>query len=142
NEDFNKIDETIKIISKNLRKGDWSYLYQHLEVRAIIRVIVTEAIKQRPENIFKFTADLFNCRNSKSLIAKINKQLKWLKKQMNDGVWSPAEGAVSFSQSSTSSFTTKKQDCDDFKKDSDDVDSDCDLMPNKNACPETFKPSC
>ncbi|XP_030554281.1 uncharacterized protein LOC115757948 [Drosophila novamexicana] len=137
-EDLKRIDETIQNISRNLRKGDWTYLGRHPEIRAIIRVIVTEAIKQRPENIFSFAADLFNPKKQKILTKMINKQLKWVNSQVRSGAWSPADGVMLFPDTSSSSFDGKKSDCEVPLKEA----FDCDLHQMENQCPENFKPSC
>lgn len=88
-EDMIYIDNTIKNISRNLRKGDWTYLGRHPEVfmaiynllkhlfirfqiRAIIRVIIMQAVKQKPKNIFIFAADLFSIKKQKHLTKLVN----------------------------------------------------------------------
>lgn len=67
-ENVSKFYSTIRDISRNMRKDDWSYLQRHPEVRAIIRVIVSEAVKENPENIYLFAASLFQCENEKKLV--------------------------------------------------------------------------
>ncbi|XP_064538175.1 uncharacterized protein LOC135428252 [Drosophila montana] len=135
-EDLKQIDETIQNISRNLRKGDWTYMGRHPEIRAIIRVIVTEAIKKRPKNIFNFAADLFSHKKQKKLTKMINKQLKWVNSQVRSGAWSPADGVMLFPETSSSSFDGKKPDCEvPLNK----AFSDCEV---ENQCPENFKPSC
>lgn len=139
-EDLNKIDETIRNVSKHMRKGDWTYLCRHPEVRAIIRVIVTEAIKEHPENIYTFAAGLFNCNNHKNICKKINKQMKWIDAQQKSGAWKPADGIMLFPESNSSSLNSKNSECEElFKKE----DSRCDdIFLKQHMCPDNFKPSC
>ncbi|KAH8384606.1 hypothetical protein KR093_002642 [Drosophila rubida] len=101
-EDLVPIDETVKNVSRNMRKGDWAYLCRHPEVRAIIRVIVTEAIRTHPKNFYKFVADLFCCSNQKKVCRKINKQIRWISLQGKSSSWMPADGPMEFSESSGS----------------------------------------
>ncbi|TDG49162.1 hypothetical protein AWZ03_004462 [Drosophila navojoa] len=127
------IDNTIKNISRNLRKGDWTYLGRHPEIRAIIRVIIMQAVKQKPSDIFAFAADLFSIKKQKQLIKLINKQLKWVNKLIHKGNWSAVDGAMLFSESS---------DCH-MKKECSGMDQPLEtIFEVKNMCPENFKPSC
>ncbi|KAH8405742.1 hypothetical protein KR215_008264 [Drosophila sulfurigaster] len=135
-----QIEETIKNVSRNMRKGDWTYLCRHPEVRAIIRVITTEAIKKHPKNIYKFAADLFNCNNQKRICKKINKQLKWIHAQVKSGTWTPADGALHFPESSSSSFDLKKTACEQPKNDEEIVLDE--MYLKTHMCPDHFKPSC
>ncbi|XP_034477536.1 uncharacterized protein LOC117784047 [Drosophila innubila] len=139
-EDLTKIDETIKNVSRNMRKGDWTYLCRHPEVRAIIRVIVMEAIKKNPENIYTFAADLFHCTNNKNICKKINKQMKWINRQVKSGTWTPADGLMLFPETSSSSLNSKKTECEEpFNKE----DSECDeIFLKHHMCPDNYKPSC
>ncbi|EDW77524.2 uncharacterized protein Dwil_GK24509 [Drosophila willistoni] len=138
--------ETIGNVSRNLRKSDWSYLHQHPEVRAIIRVIITEAISHNPKNIFHFAAELFDCNNNQSLVAKINKQLKWIDEQLIGASYSPVDGEMLFSESSDISVTDRKPECaDGFKRvdpvNVDNAEKTC-VEPKVTICPENLKPSC
>lgn len=45
------------------------------QVRAIIRVIVTGAIKEKPKNIFTFAADIFSARNYKEIGKQVKKTI-------------------------------------------------------------------
>lgn len=45
------------------------------QVRAIIRVIVTGAIKAKPKNIFTFAADIFSARNYKEIGKQVKKTI-------------------------------------------------------------------
>ncbi|KAH8401887.1 hypothetical protein KR009_008530 [Drosophila setifemur] len=136
-----KFFATIGNISRNIRKDDATYLQRHPEIRAIIRVIITEAIKAKPSNIFDFTASLFHADNDQNLVEMINKQLKWVNEQLRDGNWNQADGVYNFSESSD---------------DTSERDSKC-PAPTSNLkeshrlvsetisnliCPENFKPSC
>ncbi|XP_068142666.1 uncharacterized protein [Drosophila tropicalis] len=138
--------ETIGNVSRSMRKSDWSYLQQHSEVRAIIRVIITEAIRHNPNNIFHFAAELFDCDNNESLVAKINRQLKWIDQQLTGASYSPVDGEMLFSESSDISVTGRKHECGDgFKKMSpDNVDnSEKSCVDAKDTiCPENLKPNC
>ncbi|XP_005189860.1 uncharacterized protein LOC101900984 [Musca domestica] len=66
---------SIESIRRHLARGNSSYLCRHPEVRAIIRVFLHELLDKQPENIYEFSAALFNCNNSLLLVNKINKQL-------------------------------------------------------------------
>ncbi|XP_017866634.1 PREDICTED: uncharacterized protein LOC108616157 [Drosophila arizonae] len=132
-EDMIYIDNTIKNISRNLRKGDWTYLGRHPEIRAIIRVIIMQAVKQKPKNIFTFAADLFSIKKQKQLTKLINKQLKWVNKLIHKGNWTAVDGVMLFSESSECRM---KAECPDR-----DLPIEA-VFEVKNMCPENFKPSC
>ncbi|KAH8297452.1 hypothetical protein KR044_012081 [Drosophila immigrans] len=138
-EDFIQINETIQNVSRNMRKGDWAYLCRHPEVRAIIRVIATEAIKSQPQNIYNFAAELFNCTNQKSVCKKINKQIKWIHSQVKHGAWTPADGPMLFPESSSSSINPKKAEC---GQSNDDSTFDDEPYFKTDMCPDHVKPSC
>ncbi|XP_017115345.1 uncharacterized protein LOC108137916 [Drosophila elegans] len=131
-----KFYETIGNVSRNMRKDDWTYLQRHPEIRAIIRVITSEAIKAKPSNIFHFTAKLFSCENDEELVEKINKQLKWVNEQLRRGTWNPADGDVSFPESSETS-SENKPNCETVFETSKNLD-----VSERLVCPENFKPSC
>ncbi|KAH8320564.1 hypothetical protein KR067_005273 [Drosophila pandora] len=133
-ENVSKFYETIRDISRNMRKDDWSYLQRHPEVRAIIRVIVSEAVKEKPENIYFFAAALFQCENEKKLVDLINKQLQWVNEQLRGGAWNPADGVFNFPESSESDFDDKCPP----KPNPATVPEDQDEL----VCPENFKPKC
>ncbi|KAH8398985.1 hypothetical protein KR222_008027, partial [Zaprionus bogoriensis] len=141
-DDLNRIDEIITTISRNSRKSDWSYLCRHPEIRAIIRVIIMEAVKNDPQNIFIFAAELFDCSNRKRLITLINKQMKWMKCQLKSGEWAPAEGVKIFPEtSSDSSINPMKTTCETpiFHAES----SECgEILSKPGVCPDNFRPSC
>ncbi|XP_060657504.1 uncharacterized protein LOC132792246 isoform X2 [Drosophila nasuta] len=96
-----QIEETIKNVSRNMRKGDWTYLCRHPE---------------------------------------INKQLKWLSAQVKSGTWTPADGALHFPESSSSSFDLKKTACEQPKNDEEIVLDE--MYLKTHMCPDHFKPSC
>ncbi|KAL7736308.1 hypothetical protein ACLKA6_014785 [Drosophila palustris] len=126
-----------------MRKGDWTYLCRHPEVRAIIRVIITEAIKTHPKNIYTFAADLFHCTNHKKISKKINKQMKWMNMQLKSGTWTPADGLMNFPESSSSTLNLKNKECEQaFNKDTDKETVLDDLYLKQHMCPDNYKPSC
>ncbi|EDV98189.1 uncharacterized protein LOC6568716 [Drosophila grimshawi] len=139
--DFRQIDESIQDISKGMRRGDWAYLGRHPEIRAIVRFIIMEAAKNKKQKcIFRFVADLFQEKNKKMLQRLINKQLKWVNKQVKSGKWSPADGAMSFTATSETSLgAVKKSSCEHDLKN---AKSDDDLPSQKNQCPENYQPNC
>lgn len=81
-------------IKKQLHRGNWSYLCRHPELRAIIRVFLHELINKQPENMFEFSAALFNCNNSPLLVTKINQQLKRVNNQLKNSHWSQYDGEM------------------------------------------------
>ncbi|XP_022218257.1 uncharacterized protein LOC111071303 [Drosophila obscura] len=85
-------------IQKELRRGNWVYICQHPEIRAIIRVILQQAInaKPHPENIRKFVADFFNCCRTPLLVPMVNTQLKYVKEQLARGRWSAFDAEMLF----------------------------------------------
>ncbi|XP_017068855.1 uncharacterized protein LOC108106375 [Drosophila eugracilis] len=133
-ENVSKFYETIGNISRNLRKDDWAYLQRHPEIRAIIRVIISEAIKAKPSNIYHFTANLFDCENDEIMVEKINKQLMWVNEQLRGGTWTPADGKIPFPESSdTSSENSCNNNFDNTQKFN---------VPERPVCPESYKPNC
>lgn len=54
------------------------YMSTSYQVRAIIRVIVTGAIKEQPKNIFTFAADLFSARNYKETGKQVKKIIYYI----------------------------------------------------------------
>ncbi|EDW29468.1 GL22846 [Drosophila persimilis] len=89
---------TIPRIQKELRRGNWAYICQHPEIRAIVRVILQQAInaKSQPENIRKFVAEFFNCCRTPLLVPMINTQLKYVKEQLALGRWSAFDAETLF----------------------------------------------
>ncbi|EDV51373.1 uncharacterized protein LOC6543871 [Drosophila erecta] len=92
---------SISRIQKQLRLGNWEYLCQHPEIRAIIRVILHQALNARPkpENLRKFVAELFNCGQNPLLVPMINTQLKYVKDQLQRGRWSKFDAEMLFMES-------------------------------------------
>ncbi|XP_022229457.1 uncharacterized protein LOC111078857 [Drosophila obscura] len=135
-ENMAKFYATIGNISRNMRKGDWTYLQRHPEIRAIIRTIITEAIEKKPSNLFQFAANLFHCSNELVLVPKINKQLRLVNKQLRGGHWSPADGEILFSESSDA-LTEVKPECKLIT-----LKQTVDVQPSGPVGPENFKPSC
>ncbi|XP_013112280.1 uncharacterized protein LOC106090587 [Stomoxys calcitrans] len=74
---------------KGLTKGNYSYLKRHPELRAIIRVLLHEIIDKEPENIYEFSAALFNCNNIPFLVNMIKEKLELMKKKFKKGQSSP-----------------------------------------------------
>ncbi|XP_004524410.1 uncharacterized protein LOC101459094 [Ceratitis capitata] len=74
--------KTVEQIRKQLRQGNSAYLCNHPEIRAIIRVLIHEAINEEPENFPQFLANLVTCANTPRLTIMINKQLKLIKKEI------------------------------------------------------------
>ncbi|ALC44138.1 CG34012 [Drosophila busckii] len=87
---------TIERIQKQLRKGYWSYLNDHPEIRAIIRVIMHQVINENPDNVRQFIAHFFNCRRTPLLVPMINTQLKYVKEQLKRGRWSKYDAETLF----------------------------------------------
>ncbi|KAH8325452.1 hypothetical protein KR074_001837 [Drosophila pseudoananassae] len=133
-ENVSKFYATINDISRNMRKDDWAYLQRHPEIRAIIRVIVSEAVKDKPENIYFFAAELFQCENEKKLVDLINKQLQWVNEQLRGGAWNPADGIFNFPESSESEVEHK---CSNKPMPGMGIEDEPDLV-----CPENFRPKC
>ncbi|KAH8411176.1 hypothetical protein KR222_009644 [Zaprionus bogoriensis] len=90
---------TLPRIQKQLRKGNWAYLSDHPEIRAIIRVIMHQVINANPKNVRKFIADFFNCRRTPLLVPLINAQLKYVKEQLQRGRWSKFDAEMLFMES-------------------------------------------
>ncbi|XP_062128980.1 uncharacterized protein LOC133840868 [Drosophila sulfurigaster albostrigata] len=90
---------TLPRIQKQLRKGNWAYLSEHPEIRAIIRVIMHQVINAKPENIRQFIADFFNCCHTPLLVPMINTQLMYVKEQLKRGRWSKFDGEMLFMES-------------------------------------------
>ncbi|EDV97540.1 uncharacterized protein LOC6558265 [Drosophila grimshawi] len=86
-------------IQKQLRKGNWSYISDHPEIRAIIRVIMYQVINANPDNVRQFIADFFNCRRTPMLVQMINTQLKYVKEQLKRGRWSKFDAEMLFMES-------------------------------------------
>ncbi|KAH8301618.1 uncharacterized protein [Drosophila kikkawai] len=135
--EISKFYATIATVSRNIRKDDWTYLQRHPEIRAIIRVITMEAINAKASNIHQFVADLFSSENDKELIEKINRQLKAVNEEMREGIWTNADGAMNFPESSENS-SENNSDCPTPKL-NDNNQKDEFVKP---VCPENFKPSC
>ncbi|BFG05124.1 uncharacterized protein DMAD_03936 [Drosophila madeirensis] len=135
-ENMEKFYATIGNISRNMRKGDWTYLQRHPEIRAIIRTIITEAIEKKPNDIFQFAANLFQCNNEPVIVRKINKQLRLVNRQLRGGQWSPADGEIVFSETSDV-FTEVKSECKPILK-----QTVVNVQPNESVCSENFKPGC
>ncbi|XP_016947409.1 uncharacterized protein LOC108022790 [Drosophila biarmipes] len=133
-ENVSKFYDTIGTISRNIRKDDWAYLQRHPEIRAIIRVITTEAIKEKPSNIYNFTANLFTPDRDEEMVEKINKQLKWLNEQLRGGSWNPADGDSPFSETSD---TSSENHCPTDLNTTEKMD-----MTEGLLCPENYKPNC
>ncbi|XP_017002703.2 uncharacterized protein [Drosophila takahashii] len=134
NENVSKFYETIGNISRNIRKDDWTYLQRHPEIRAIIRVITTEAIKAKPSNIYHFTANLFTCERDEEMVEKINKQLKWVNEQLRGGTWNPADGDIPFPETSETSSENNCQT---------DFDTTAKLdVTERLLCPDNYSPRC
>ncbi|XP_061389129.1 uncharacterized protein LOC133324299 [Musca vetustissima] len=89
---------TIESIRRHLARGNSSYLCRHPELRAIIRVFLHELIDKQPENIYEFSAALFNCNNSPLLVTKINKQLDLANKKLKRSQWSEYDIENKFSE--------------------------------------------
>ncbi|XP_017151286.1 uncharacterized protein LOC108161520 [Drosophila miranda] len=138
-ENMEKFYATVGNISRNMRKGDWTYLQRHPEIRAIIRTIITEAIEKKPSNIFQFAANLFQCNNELELVRKINKQLKLVNQQLRGGNWGPADGEMLFTESSDV-FTELKAEC---KSNFLNQTVEPQMKETRDPVgPENFKPSC
>ncbi|XP_039947492.1 uncharacterized protein LOC126751177 [Bactrocera neohumeralis] len=73
---------TVQRIKKQLRQGNSAYLCNHPEIRAIIRVLIHEAINEKTENFPQFIANLFSCANTPRLIIMINEQMKVVNKEL------------------------------------------------------------
>ncbi|EDV90305.1 GH23291 [Drosophila grimshawi] len=86
-------------IQKQLRKGNWAYISDHPEIRAIIRVIMHQVINANPDNVRQFIADFFNCRRTPMLVQMINTQLKYVKEQLKRGRWSKFDAEMLFMES-------------------------------------------
>ncbi|XP_017089930.1 uncharacterized protein [Drosophila bipectinata] len=93
--------KSIPSIQKELRRGNWEYLCQHPEIRAIIRVILHQALnaKPQPKDIRKFVADFFNCCRTPLLVPMINDQVKYVKEQLRMGRWSKFDAEMLFMES-------------------------------------------
>ncbi|XP_017039129.1 uncharacterized protein LOC108086656 [Drosophila ficusphila] len=135
-ENVTKFFDTIGNISRNMRKDDWTYLQSHPEIRAIIRVITTEAIKAKPSNIYHFAASLFDCDKDQELVEKINKQLKWVNEQLKGGTWNPADGNMFFSSSSENPSENDRK-CQNNFNSTEKLE-----VSEKLVCPENYKPNC
>ncbi|KAH8277598.1 hypothetical protein KR018_001923 [Drosophila ironensis] len=133
-ENVAKFYATITNVSRSMRKDDWTYLQRHPEIRAIIRAVITEAVRVKPPNIILFAAEMFSSNNEQKLIELINQQLKWVNEQLRGGVWTPADGFFTFPESSSDSGDNQ---CPPENKTHANLESEPDL-----ACPENFKPSC
>ncbi|KAH8239054.1 hypothetical protein KR032_000298 [Drosophila birchii] len=92
---------SVSRIQKQLRLGNWEYICNHPEIRAIIRVILHNAINEKPEpdNIPKFLAEFFNCQSNPLLVSLINTQLKYVKEQLSRGRWSKFDAEDLFMES-------------------------------------------
>ncbi|KAH8357630.1 uncharacterized protein LOC110178960 [Drosophila serrata] len=105
---------SISRIQKQLRLGNWEYICNHPEIRAIIRVILHNAINEKPEsvNLRKFLGDFFNCERTRLLVPLINTQLKYVKEQLSRGRWSKfdAEDLFMESPSTHSLLSTASED--------------------------------
>nr|XP_036214506.1 uncharacterized protein LOC118680155 isoform X1 [Bactrocera oleae] len=73
---------TVQQIKRQLRQGNSAYLCNHPEIRAIIRVLIHEAINEKTENVPKFIANLFSCGNAPRLTIMINEQIKVVHKEL------------------------------------------------------------
>lgn len=87
---------TLPRIQKQLRKANCTYLSEHPEIRAIIRVIMHQVINANPENVRQFIANFFNCCRTPLLVPMINAQLKYVKEQLKRGRWSKFDGEMLF----------------------------------------------
>ncbi|XP_030387302.1 uncharacterized protein LOC115633926 [Scaptodrosophila lebanonensis] len=137
--DVLKFNATVAHISRNMSKGNWTYLCKHPEIRAITRVILMEVIKTRPNNIYRLAASLFHYENIKRTAEKINKQLKWVNEQLKGGAWVPADGEMLFTDSSEEALSLSVAD---DKCPQGAFKSMCDVESEPKICPENFKPSC
>ncbi|KAH8379941.1 hypothetical protein KR009_008123 [Drosophila setifemur] len=92
---------SISHIQKELRHGNWDYLCKHPEIRAIIRVILHQALNAKPsaDNMRKFVADLINCSSNPLLVPMINTQLSYVKEQLKRGRWSQFDAEMLFMES-------------------------------------------
>ncbi|EDW79542.1 uncharacterized protein Dwil_GK20535 [Drosophila willistoni] len=101
---------SISKIQKEIRRGNWSYICHHPEIRAIIRVILREAVNIQPkgQDIRKFVANFVNCNQNPLLVPMINAQLKYVNEQLKRGRWGmyDAEGLFMESQSTHSLLST------------------------------------
>uniref|UniRef100_A0A1B0AA63 Uncharacterized protein n=1 Tax=Glossina pallidipes TaxID=7398 RepID=A0A1B0AA63_GLOPL len=94
--------QSVDNIKKQMRKGNWTYIWRHPEIRAIIRVFLHELIDKQPKNIYEFSAALFNCNNTPLLITKVNKQLQIVNKELKKGQWSHHDCDMVFAESDSS----------------------------------------
>ncbi|KAH8285073.1 hypothetical protein KR054_004679 [Drosophila jambulina] len=138
-DEISKFHATIAAVSKNMRKDDWIYLQRHPEIRAIIRVIITEAINAQAKDIYQFIADLFGADNDKNLIEKINRQLAAVNEQVREGAWTTADGNMSFPDSTQKSSESDST-CPANNLNAGTTQKDEEFV--RPVCPENFKPSC
>nr|XP_036214516.1 uncharacterized protein LOC118680155 isoform X2 [Bactrocera oleae] len=77
---------TVQQIKRQLRQGNSAYLCNHPEIRAIIRVLIHEAINEKTENVPKFIANLFSCGNAPRLtiMSTIGSE-----RTFNHRIWAP-----------------------------------------------------
>ncbi|XP_075167514.1 uncharacterized protein LOC142239604 [Haematobia irritans] len=95
-------------IKKRLTIGNICYLNRHPELRAIIRMFLHELINKQPENIYEFSAALFNLNNTPLLVTKINCELEKVKQNLKKNQWSQYDAEDIFSEKvSTHSLISK-----------------------------------
>ncbi|XP_030565963.1 uncharacterized protein LOC115766237 [Drosophila novamexicana] len=90
---------TLPRIQKQLRRGNWTYIQEHPEIRAIIRVIIQHVINANPDNVRACIANFFNCGRTPLLVPMINTQLKYVKEQLQRGRWSKFDAETLFMES-------------------------------------------
>ncbi|TDG49704.1 hypothetical protein AWZ03_003942 [Drosophila navojoa] len=99
--DSNKIKHysSLPRIQKQLRRGNWAYIQEHPEIRAIIRVILQHVINENPDNVRECVGEFFHCRRTRLLVPMINTQLKYVKEQLKRGRWSKFDAETLFMES-------------------------------------------